>query len=247
MHPDDFSLLLQSSIDTTIVVPCFNEEEFITTTLECIQSAAESIGMSYEVIVIDDESRDRTYEVAENYRQAHPEMPLIVKRNEKNRGLSRTFCDGAFLGKGRYYRLVCGDNSETADSLRKIFEMRGTADIILPYHPTVPGKSAIRRKISKLYTAIINSITGYNLKYYNGCPLFYRLDVMRWGSYSFGFGFQADLLTRLLDEGRSYLEIPVEVYHHENDAGASAFRIRNVLSVLHTISELMVRRLRRHV
>ena len=247
MYPEDFFALFKNTVETTVVVPCFNEEVFIQKTLACIQEAAEGIGMTYEVLVIDDESRDQTFEKAEAYRLAHPEMPLTVKRNEKNRGLSRTFSDGAFLGRGHFYRLVCGDNSETAASLRKVFELRGQADIVLPYHPSVPGKSAFRLAISKAYTALINSITGYKLKYYNGCPLFYRFDVMRWGSYSFGFGFQADLLTRLLDEGRTFIEVPVEVYHHENDARASVFRLRNILSVMHTIFELAVRRLRRHV
>ena len=237
----------QAEVEATIVVPCFNEEHFLSQTLDCIRVAAVGAGMTYEVLVIDDQSRDRTFEVAQAYQSAHPEMPLIIRRNERNRGLSRTFCDGAFIGRGHFFRLVCCDNSESADSLRKVFDLRGKADIVVPFHPTVPGKSFVRRAISKTYTRLINVISGYDLKYYNGCPLFYRYDVMRWGSYSFGFGFQADLLTRLLDEGRTYIEVPLDVFHHENDAGASAFRIRNVLSVMHTLSELIVRRMRRHV
>ena len=129
------------SCDITVIVPCFNEEEFITKTLDCVREAAEECALSYEVLVIDDASSDKTFEVAESYRARFPKMPLVVKRNEKNRGLSRTFCDGAFIGKGKHYRLVCGDNSETKDSLKKVFELRDKADIVIPFHPTVPGKA----------------------------------------------------------------------------------------------------------
>ena len=42
---------------------------------------------------------------------------------------------------------------------------------------------------------------------------------MRWGPYSFGFGFQAELVTRLLDEGATYIEIPVAVAHKDKSGG----------------------------
>jgi len=83
------------------------------------------------------------------------------------------------------------------------------------------------------------------LKYYNGLAVHLRYNVMRWGPYSFGFGFQAELITRLLDEGATYVEIPVEATHVEKDARASAINMRNILSVMHSLLELVVRRIRR--
>ena len=238
------NLKKEISCELTIVVPCFNEEKFITQTLKCIKEALDPLQIEYEVIVIDDCSLDKTFETASKFKSDNPNFRVHVIQNKRNRGLSRSYCDAAFLGIGKYFRLVCGDNSETAESIQKIVEARHTADMILPYHPEVPGKSLLRRFISKTYTKIINKISGNNIQYYNGCALTTRYDVMRWGSYSFGFGFQADLITRLLAEGRSYAEVPVEVYHHENDAAASAFRVKNILSVIHTLIEIGFRSVR---
>jgi hypothetical protein len=67
---------------------------------------------------------------------------------------------------------------------------------------------------------------------------------MRWHPCSYGFGFQADILTRLLDEGASFVQVPR--FGSERKGGAStALSMRNILSVSHTLLELAIRRLRR--
>jgi hypothetical protein len=68
---------------------------------------------------------------------------------------------------------------------------------------------------------------------------------MRWGPYSFGFGFQAELITRLLDEGCSYVEVAVTTTHREKSRGNSALNFKNFLSVSHTLSEVFIRRIRK--
>ena len=141
-------ILEKEKYELTIVVPCFNEEKFIAQTLKCVKEALDPLQIVYEVIVIDDCSVDRTYENAIKYKSDNPNSHVRVIQNKQNRGLSRSYCDAAFLGVGKYFRLVCGDNSETAESIQKIVKLRHTADMILPYHPKVPGKSLLRRFIS---------------------------------------------------------------------------------------------------
>jgi len=233
-------------IDITIFVPCYNEEKRIVPTLETVRAAMAEISVSYEVIVVDDGSTDRTAAVVETYCSEHKQMPVILHRNPRNLGLSRSFVDTAFLGRGRFYRLVCGDNVEPKESLLKILREMGTADILVPYYPLLPGKSAARKFISSLYTQIVNLLSGYTLNYYNGCALYRRFDVMRWASYNYGFGFQAHLITTLIGEGATYKEIPLEGFHLVKDRG-SPLNIRNFLSTGHTLIEILVRRVRRTV
>jgi glycosyltransferase involved in cell wall biosynthesis len=232
-------------IRLSILIPCFNEEKNIEATLDTVLAALAEVGCSHEVIVVDDQSTDRTFEVAQRWISSHDGANVRVRRNSKNRGLSRTYVDGAFEAHGKYYRLVCGDNAEPCSSLVKILKRTGEADMIVPYHPVVPGKSWFRLQLSRTYTWLVNLISGYHLKYYNGLAVHLRYNVMRWGPYSFGFGFQAELITRLLDEGATYVEIPVEATHVEKDARASAINMRNILSVMHSLVELVVRRIRR--
>lgn len=233
-------------LDVTLFVPCLDEENRVVSTLETIQAAMQELGCTYEVIVVDDCSTDRTAGIVEQYRRDHSNLPVRLHRNPHNLGLSRSFVDTAFRGRGRYYRLVCGDNVEPKESMVKILRQMGKADIIVPYYPVLPGKSLFRKFISRLYTRIVDVLSGYRLHYYNGCALYRRYHVMRWASYNYGFGFQAHLLTTLLDEGATHLEVPLEGFHLTKDRG-SPLNLRNFLSTGHTLIEIFIRRLRRAI
>jgi len=237
---------IREELEVTLFVPCLNEEQRAVPTLETVRAAMAELGCSYEVIVVDDGSTDRTAAVVEQYCREHPEMPVRLHRNPRNLGLSRSFVDTAFRGRGRYYRLVCGDNVDSKESMLKILRERGRADIIVPYYPVLPGKSRVRRVISRLYTLIVDRLSGRKLRYYNGCALYRRYHVMRWASYNYGFGFQAQLITALLDEGATYLEVPLEGFHLTKNRG-SPLNLRNFLSTGHTLMEILLRRLRRMV
>jgi SAM-dependent methyltransferase len=233
-------------LDITIFVPCLNEQNHIGPTLDTITAAMSELPYSYEVLVVDDASTDETSKIVENYIQAHLEAPIRLISNAKNRGLSTSYVDAAFLGRGTYYRMVCGDNAEPKEALIGILQRLGEADMVIPYHEHVTGKPARRVWLSRLYTAMVNLLSGYKIRYYNGMAIHLRHNVMRWGPYSFGFGFQAELITRLLDEGATYTEVPVkEATHREKAKGSSALNQRNFLSVAHTLSEVLIRRVRK--
>jgi glycosyltransferase involved in cell wall biosynthesis len=231
-------------LDLTIFVPCFNEEQRIIPTLETVQTALAEFTFSYEVIVVDDGSTDQTASVVEEFCRTHPGMPVRLHRNPRNLGLSRSFVDTAFRGRGRHYRLVCGDNVEPRESMIKILRALGQADVIIPYYPVLPGKSRLRKLISRFYTIIVDLLCGHKIKYYNGCALYRRFHVMRWSSHNYGFGFQAHLISTLIDEGATYIEVPLEGFHFTKDRG-SPLNVRNFLSTGHTLCEIFLRRLRR--
>jgi glycosyltransferase involved in cell wall biosynthesis len=232
-------------IDFTIVIPCLNEEANIEATLDTVAAAMSRFPFSYEILVIDDGSTDYTAALVKQYAGAHPEVPLHLHHNARNQGLTRSYVDGAFLGRGKYYRLVCGDNVEPKETLEAVFRHIGSADIVIPYHSEVPGKTLLRQVLSQSYTRLVNALSGYKIRYYNGLAIHLRYNVMRWGPYSFGFGFQAELITRLLDEGATYVEIPVTAMHREKSGHNSALNFKNFLSVTHTLLEILIRRVRK--
>jgi glycosyltransferase involved in cell wall biosynthesis len=234
------------TLDLTILVPCKNEEANINSTLDTAMSALKEIGCSYEILVVDDGSTDKTSAVVEKYQAEHPELPVILRRNPRNFGLSRTFVDGAFAGRGKYFRLLAGDNCEPKETVVAILSKMGEADMIIPYHKTRTG-SFLRTTISRFYTFLVNLFSGYRLRYYNGNPLFRRDHVMRWHPYAFGFGFQADLITRLLDEDATYLEVPIVAIRREKGGPASYLKPRNFVSTSHSLYEILRRRLNRMV
>jgi glycosyltransferase involved in cell wall biosynthesis len=236
----------ESPLDITLFVSCYNEAEYITATLDTVCDAANDARVSFEIIVIDDCSRDGSPEVVRKYIYGHPETNILLRLNAANKGLAQNYIDGAFIGKGKYYRLICGDNGEPKESIVAVLSALGQADCIVPYYVTIQGRGFWRRILSNAYTSIINGITGNRIHYYNGLAVHLRYNVMRWHPNTRGFGFQADILCLLLDLGFTYKEI--SIFAAEKRTGHSnAINFRNLLSVAHSIVEITNRRISRHL
>ena len=92
-----------------------------------------------------------------------------------------------------------------------------------------------------MFTCLVNLSSGHSVRYYNGLPLFRRGDVLRCHSSTTGFGFQAELVTRLLDEGRSCVEMCVEARDRSHGA-SSALTWRNFVAVGRTLLSIAARR-----
>jgi glycosyltransferase involved in cell wall biosynthesis len=228
-------------IDLTVFVSCYNEAPYIIRTLDTLRGALAELKFSYEIIVIDDCSKDNSADLVQDYIRANPSEPLLLRCNKFNIGWAQNYIDGAFIGKGKYYRIVCGDASEPKDTMIKVFQEIGTADIIIPYYVTNAGRSWQRGFLSSAYVTLVNLISGFHLHYYNGLPVHLRYNVMRWHSNTRGFGFQADILCLLLEQGFSFKEVPV--FAVEQKGGKStALSLKNVLSIGHTLFDIGIRR-----
>lgn len=226
----------------SFMVACYNEEDNITGTLDTLLAACAERDVPYEILIMDDGSRDRSVEILNQYIQNHPTDNLHLHINTKNMGLGYNYFEGAFLCSGEYYRLVCGDNVEPKETFLKVLDEIGESDIVAFFYPVVPGKPRWRCQVSNIYTHLINLLSGYHLHYYNGLAIHRRYNVMRWNSQKSGFGFQADLIVRVLDAGASLKQVSLEA--HERESGhSSAYTLKNFLSVAHFLVEMVARRL----
>jgi glycosyltransferase involved in cell wall biosynthesis len=232
----------KQSFELGLFVACYNEEENITGTLETVVAACREVGVLFQLVIIDDCSRDRSVEKIKEFGCSHPDVPLTLYVNSRNEGLANNYAEAAFLLRSEWYRLICGDNVEPKETLVTIFKELGSAEMLIPYNIEIRGRAQSRRVISKAYTALVNFLSGFHLRYYNGMVVTRREYVMRWHSNSHGFGFQADLLTRLLSRGLTYKEIAV--YGQERQAGNSkALTFRNFASVAHSLLNIIIRRI----
>ena len=229
-----------AGVDVTFFVPCYNEEPNVAATIDTIHCAATRVGLVHEIIVFDDCSSDDTVGVVKRVAASRDDLPLRLLRNDRNQGVARNFVDAAFEGRGTYFRLVCGDDVEPVETLVKVLEKAGQADIVIPYHTRVEGRTFARKAISRLYTRLVNAASGRRLHYYNGLPLVRRRDVMRYHVEATGLGYQAEFLLRLLQEGRSFIEVPLTASDRE---GSLSLSLRNFVSVGHSLFKIAMRRL----
>jgi len=234
---------VNQAIDIAFFVPCYNEQENVLNTLNTIVDAVCKTNLKYELLVVDDCSNDKTAEIVEQFQCDHPEVPLVLKKNRVNLGLGRNYIDAAFVGHGEYYMLINGDNAEPEETISAILAQVGKADMIIPYFGSGDKRLPWRRSVSRLFTCLVNLAGGFNIRYYNGPVLHKRYNVMRWHPDTHGFAYQAETVTRLLEEGATYVE--VEITNKDRQYGMTkAFRIQNIMSISHSLLQIFLRRLR---
>jgi dolichol-phosphate mannosyltransferase len=233
---------LGDEFDITLFVSCYNERDFIVATLETVRRAMAGLSLTYDIVIIDDSSRDGSPELVKQYIAEHPDCSIVFRQNAVNKGWAQNYVDSTFIGRGRYHRAICGDNSEMESTIRSVLRPLGEADIIIPYYVEVRDKRLFRHVVSSTYTFLVNLLSGNSLRYYNGLPVHRRYNVMRWHSDTRGFGFQADILCLLLGQGATYKEVALSAV--EQRPGASnALNWKNLLSVAHTLSDILLRRI----
>jgi|HubBroStandDraft_1064217.scaffolds.fasta_scaffold135131_1 glycosyltransferase involved in cell wall biosynthesis len=232
-----------SSPRLSLFVACYNEEENVFGALTNVRDACVEIGIRYEIIVVDDGSKDRTSEVVQSWVKENPDVPLRLVRNPVNCGLSDGYVKAASLATGEWFRLICGDNVETKETFVTIFREIGTAEILLPYYVHSYGKAISRQAISLIYTFLINTLSGYWVHYYNGMALIRREYAVLYSETGLGFAFQADMVTQLLDAGLSLKEIAVTT-HERLGGSSSALTGKNFYCVSKVFGRILFRRFR---
>lgn len=229
--------------ELSFFVPCLNEEDNIGPTLETLVQVAGELGIECEILVFDDASTDATVLRVRAFQERAPDAGVRLFENPRTMGLGFNYVEGAFQGRGTYYMLVNGDHAESLDALRAILELRGQADMIVPYFDERDVRGRRRRAVSKTFTWIVNRVGGFRLQYYNGPVLHRRELVTRWHPDSQGYAYQAELITTLLRLGKTVRE--VQIANQDRATGVSkAFTVQNILSVGHSLLQIALRRLR---
>lgn len=228
----------------TFFVPCLNEQGNVGRAIGRIVEVMADVGGPYEVLVVDDASTDGTVADVEACRARYPAVPIRLVRNRFRRGLGRNYFIAAQRARGEYFMLVNGDAAEPVETIRAIVAAKGKADAIVPYFGANETRTLARRVVSRTFTALVNLLSGHRLRYYNGPVLHRTENVREWFAETAGFGYQAELLCRLLDDGITVHEMQVANSNRERGA-SKAFRLVNLLWVANTLFHILLRRLER--
>jgi len=229
-------------LDLTIFVYCRNHETSIVSTLETIAEAMDVVGISYEILIIDDASKDQSTDLVRGFMAQYPSSNIVMRINKSFKGLSQNYFDGAFIGCGKFYRLVYGDNSEPVEMMVDIFRSTGDADIVVPYYISRLGQGAFSSFSANLLKGFLNLISGAEANSYMTDPMHLRYNVMRWNSGMLGPAFQMDLLCRVAALDFTCKQVPCRSAAPHTSLG-KAGRVRRFLSVLHVIFNVILCRI----
>jgi glycosyltransferase involved in cell wall biosynthesis len=217
----------------SIVIPAFCEAENILDTLENVTRAIAPLGLTHEILVIDDGSPDATGALVTASLSRFANVRLLT--NERNMGFGASYRRGVDAAALTHIVMVHGDNAWGHETLRGFFSHVGEADIIIGYTRDMWRSRTWRRAlISKVFTGLVNLITRRRLAYYNGLQIHQASVLKRLRIESRGYGFQAEVLVKALRCTRSYREVAMDLTERKHGE-SQAFRLKNMVDVARTL------------
>jgi glycosyltransferase involved in cell wall biosynthesis len=149
----------------SLVVPCFNEAESVALFQNAVIQAFEGCGYDYEIIYVDDGSKDATLH---ELRKIHKKQlcPVKVISFSRNFGKEAGIYAGIKHAKGEYISLIDADLQQRPEIVRdmvKILDEQPEYDVVAAYQDR-RGESKILSFFKKNFYRLINYLSNIDLK-----------------------------------------------------------------------------------
>jgi len=225
----------------SVVVPVFDEEANAVPLVASIAAALRPLDRPFEIIVVDDGSRDATLA---RLREQLPSIPeLVVVALRRNFGQTLGLQAGFDRARGEVIVTLDGDlQNDPRDIPRLLAEIEDGADVVSGWRRDRKDTLVLRKIPSWIANRMIRAVTGIPI-HDQGCALkAYRRTVVRsLDLYADMHRFIAILTMPL---GAGIREIEVE--HHARIAGESKYGISRVFKVVADLATIqMITRFRR--
>jgi glycosyltransferase involved in cell wall biosynthesis len=216
-------------LQVSIVIPVYNEEANVAELVERVGAAMRRAGKTFELICIDDGSRDGSAAKLEALAAERPWLkPLYLIRNY---GQSAALQAGFDAAQGEIIVTLDGDLQNDPDDvpeLLKMLEERPEIDVISGWRKDRQDRAVSRKLPSAVANSVISRVTGVKLHDY-GCALkLYRADVIR-GLRLYG-ELHRFIPALAAEVGANIVEVPVR--HHARTHGQSKYGIDRTFRVL---------------
>lgn len=153
--------------DISIIIPLFNEEESLPELLEWIERVMRQNNYSYEVIFIDDGSKDGSWQVIENLSNRNPCVKGI--RFQRNYGKSPALNEGFKASCGEVVITMDADLQDSPDEIPALYEMikKEGFDLVSGWKKKRYDNTLTKNLPSKLFNAVARKMSGIYLHDFN--------------------------------------------------------------------------------
>jgi len=193
----------------SVVLPAYNEEANIVRTATMAVEVLEGIGTDYEVIVVDDGSRDRTAEVTQALAQRYPAVRLV--QHGVNRGYGAALATGFASATKELVFMTDGDAQFDLTELNKLLPLiEQGADLAIGYR--APRRDPFMRRLNAHgWNLLIRLLFGHVARDVDcAFKLFRRRVLDDVKIQSGGATFSAEFLVRAMRAGYVIREAPVK-------------------------------------
>ena len=220
----------KSRIELSVVIPFFNCSNCVSEVLDRIGLTLRKLGVSYEIIAVNDGSSDNTSTCL--MKEIEKDRHITLCSYEKNMGKGYAIRYGIRRSHGEIVIFIDGDLDVSPDAICEYIKALNDCDLVIASkrHPLSKIRmSATRKILSKLFNFLVRSLTGIRLsdtqtglKVGDGNVLRDIFSVMRVNSYA----FDVEFLTASTLLGLRIKEMPVEL------SIENKFRLTQILQML---------------
>ena len=191
-----------------------------------------------EVLVIDDASEDRTFQIGREYRRQHPDIRLTVLRNEHNQGYGGNQKVGyayAISEGFDFVAMVHGDGQYAPEELpRLVAPLReGRADAVFGSR-MMTGTGAMRGGMplykyvgNRILTRLQNRMLGTRLTEFHSGYRVYAIRALEKIAFPLNanvFHFDTEIIIQLLNARQRILELPIPTYYGDEICRVNGLR-----------------------
>jgi glycosyltransferase involved in cell wall biosynthesis len=209
-------------LDLSVVLPVYNEEENLPILWPELRDVLDPLGLRYEIIFVDDGSRDRSAELVRGFSEADARVRLV--RLKENAGETAATDAGFKASLGRWVVVMDADlQNDPHDIPRMLLELE-RCDAVTGWRvKRGDGDSIVRRISSRVANRIRNRVSDDTIQD-SGCTFrAFRRECLR-GLVLYR-GFHRFVPTLLRMRGYRVVEIPVN--HRPRRFGSSKYGVLN--------------------
>lgn len=142
----------------SVVVPAYDEESNPLATARVLIERLSACVPSFEILIVDDASRDGTRRVAEQLAAADPRVRVF--HHEENRGIGGGFVTGLRHARGEWFLLIPADLALDPEELPKYFQAARDTDVVVGIRSHKRDYSLFRRLVSWVNIRLIQLLFG---------------------------------------------------------------------------------------
>ncbi|MFN8634484.1 MAG: glycosyltransferase family 2 protein [Chloroflexota bacterium] len=220
------------------VLPAYNEEAIVEQSVLDVAVVLSSLTDDYEIVVVDDGSRDQTCQVLMELAEQYPELPLRVVLHEQNRGYGAALASGFDAATKELIFMTDGDRQFDVTELGRFLPALDAAiDLVVGYRQR-RADPPVRLLNAFCWKLLVNGLFGYTARDVDCAFKLFRRRV--WQSvtvHARGATFSAEFLVKARRLGFQIAELPVR--HLPRTAGtATGARLDVIARAFHELFQL---------
>ena len=193
----------------TVAMPAYNEAENIKAMVEDVIQVMDALADDYEVVVVDDGSRDGTGEVVKSLAQRYPQVRLV--QHEVNQGYGAAVFSGLTNGSKELIFFTDSDRQFDLREIEKLLALIDEADLVVGYR--APRRDPFMRKLNGWgWSTLVTLLFGYTARDIDCAFKLMRRQVVeriKDEVASRGATFSAEFLVRAKRAGFSIRQVPI--------------------------------------